>query len=192
MLEIKNTELFHHIIKTSLDKAKNFPRWVSAINKAVVQISLHGEFMHYDETENYLVIWSQGSDKVYSANGACQCRSHTQLNNRGEMSKRPCWHKAAARLVRLYLELPENKNPQFPNEQTISARLREQSAKCQRCGQTFDYIPEHLAGGFPKNCNDCYGKSKQTISERLAEQNNAPYLKATPANKVERIGGVRI
>lgn len=108
MLAINNQEKFNEIIKTALAKSANFPRWQNAINKAVVQIELNGAFMTYDETENYLLIWSQGSDKIYSANGVCQCEGF----RRGT----PCWHRSAARLVRLYLELPENKNPVFPNE----------------------------------------------------------------------------
>lgn len=107
MLEISNTAKFNETVKDALAKSANFPRWQNAINKAVVQIELNGHFMHYDEQENYLVIWSQNSDKIYSANGNCQCEAFT----RGV----PCWHRSAARLVRLYLDLPENKNPQFPN-----------------------------------------------------------------------------
>jgi hypothetical protein len=36
------------------------------------------------------------SGNVYSANGVCQCRAYE--------NKIPCWHRAAARLVRLHDE----------------------------------------------------------------------------------------
>lgn len=104
---ITNPEKFAAIVADALAKSRNFPRWQNAITKAVIQIELGGEFMNYDEAENYLLIWSQGSDKIYSANGVCQCKSFTEYN-------KPCWHRAAARLVRLYLGLDENKAPVFP------------------------------------------------------------------------------
>lgn len=106
MLAINNQEKFNSIVEEALAKSANFPRWQNAINRAVTQINLYGEFMTYDKAENYLVIWSQGSNKIYSANGVCQCE--------GFKRGLPCWHRAAARLVRLYLELPENKTPVFP------------------------------------------------------------------------------
>jgi hypothetical protein len=112
MLEIKDTNKFGKVTAAALAKveltvtdAQNKKRWVNAIAKAVVEIEQNGAFMTYDEKDNYLVIWSQKSNEVYSANGVCQCRAF----ERGMA----CWHRAAARLVRLYLELPENKKPAF-------------------------------------------------------------------------------
>ncbi len=121
MLAINNTDKFNTIVKDALAKSANFPRWQNAINKAVTQISLNGDFMTYDETENYLVIWSQDSDKIYSANGVCQCEAY----KRGV----PCWHRSAARLVRLYLELAENPNPRFPNEAEHAPYLKPSTTK---------------------------------------------------------------
>jgi hypothetical protein len=112
MLEIEDTNKFGKVTAAALAKveltvtdAQNKKRWVNAIAKAVVEIEANGAFMTYDEKDNYLVIWSQKSNEVYSANGVCQCRAF----ERGTA----CWHRAAARLVRLYLELPENKKPAF-------------------------------------------------------------------------------
>lgn len=62
--------------------------------------------MNYDTTENHLVIWSQDSNEIYTSNGVCQCKAF----ERGMA----CWHRDAARLVRLNLELPENTKPTFP------------------------------------------------------------------------------
>lgn len=106
MLNISNQEKFDAVVNEALTKSASFPRWQNAIKKAVVQIEENGTFMEYDETENYLLIWSQGSNEIYSANGICQCKAFEQGF--------PCFHRAAARLVRNYLELPENKNPAFP------------------------------------------------------------------------------
>lgn len=120
-----NKNKFNEIVKDALAKSANYPRWQNAINKAVVQIELNGAFMHYDKQENYLVIWSQQSNEVYSANGTCQCKAFTEYNV-------PCWHRSAARLVRLYLELPENVTPVFPNrfdEQNNSPYLKNSSTR---------------------------------------------------------------
>jgi hypothetical protein len=51
--------------------------------------------MTYDNEAAQLVIWSQDSDAIYSANGVCQCKAFAQGV--------PCWRRAA-RLVRLYTE----------------------------------------------------------------------------------------
>jgi hypothetical protein len=113
MLNIKDANKFGQVIAGALAKVEMTitdpalkSRWINAIAKAVYQIQMHGEFMTYDEAENYLLIWSHGSNEVYSANGVCQCKAFA----RGL----PCWHRSAARLVRIYLELPENVAPEFP------------------------------------------------------------------------------
>ena len=100
MLNIKDTNKLGKVISEALAKveltvkdASNKKRWINAIAKAAAQIELHGEFMTYDETENHLVIWSQDSNEIYSANGVCQC----QAFEKGFA----CWHRAAARIVRL-------------------------------------------------------------------------------------------
>jgi hypothetical protein len=112
MLEIKDTNKFGQVIAGALAKveltvtdAQTKKRWINAIAKATAQIELHGEFMTYDTADNHLVIWSQDSNEIYTSNGVCQCKAF----ERGL----PCWHRAAARLVRLYLELPENTNTAF-------------------------------------------------------------------------------
>jgi hypothetical protein len=118
MLEIKDTNKFGQVIAGALAKveltvtdAQTKKRWNNAIAKATAQIESNGEFMNYDTVENHLVIWSQDSNEVYSANGVCQCKAF----ERGL----PYWHRAAARLVRLYLELPENNKPIFPAKKEI-------------------------------------------------------------------------
>lgn len=108
MLMINDQEKFKAIVSEAIEKValtvsddRTARRWINAINKAADEIAAHGEFMTYDENENYLLVWSQGSDKVYSANGVCQCKAFTEYHA-------PCWHRAAARLVRSYLGLAEN------------------------------------------------------------------------------------
>ena len=118
MIQINDQAKFDAVLTTALTKVENNSRWTKAINKAVIEIEANGEFMTYDEAENYLLIWSQGSNEIYSANGVCQCKAFEQGF--------PCFHRAAARLIRNYMELPENINPAFPTADAPS-RFDEQS-----------------------------------------------------------------
>jgi hypothetical protein len=118
MLEIKDTNKFGKVTAAAIAKveltvtdAQNKKRWINAIGKAVIEIEENGAFMTYDKADNHLVIWSQKSNEIYSANGVCQCKAF----ERGMA----CWHRAAARLVRIYLELPENVAPNFPNAEKL-------------------------------------------------------------------------
>jgi hypothetical protein len=122
MLQIENKDRFGKVIADALAKieltvtdVQTKKRWINAIAKAVVQIEENDAFMNYDKADNYLVIWSQNSNEVYSANGVCQCKAF----ERGFA----CWHRAAARLVRLYLELPENVAPNFPNVEKLETEV---------------------------------------------------------------------
>jgi hypothetical protein len=96
MLAINNQQKFNATVKEALTKSANFPRWQNAIGKAVAQIELHGEFMTWMPETKSLLIWSQDSNDIHAANGVCDCEAF----KRGF----PCWHRAAARLVRLYME----------------------------------------------------------------------------------------
>ncbi len=106
MLQIENKDRFAKIIAEALAKieltvtdAGMKKRWINAIAKATAEIEENGVFMTYQEDDHSLIIWSQKSNKIYSANGHCQCRAFEQGS--------PCFHRAAARLVRLYME-PES------------------------------------------------------------------------------------
>ncbi len=102
MLQIENKDRFGKVIADSLSKveqtvtdAKTKTRWIRAIAKAVVEIE-ENVFMTWQEADKSLLIWSQKSNNIYTANGVCQCRAFEQGS--------PCFHRAAARLIRLYLE----------------------------------------------------------------------------------------
>ncbi len=103
MLEITNQELFGKVIADALARvelsvtdAKTKSRWINAISKAAVEIEENGVFMTWQEDDQSLLIWSQKTNNIYSANGVCQCRAFEQGS--------ACFHRAAARLVRLYME----------------------------------------------------------------------------------------
>ncbi len=103
MLQIENKDRFGKVIADALSKveltvtdAQTKRRWINAIAKAVVEIEENGVFMTWMEADKSLLIWSQKSNNIYAANGVCQCRAFEQGS--------PCFHRAAARLVRLYME----------------------------------------------------------------------------------------
>jgi hypothetical protein len=103
MLEIENKDRFGKVIAGALAKveltvtdAQTKKRWINAIAKAAVEIEQNGVFMTWQDEDHSLLIWSQKSNQIYSANGVCQCRAFEQGS--------PCFHRAAARLVRLYME----------------------------------------------------------------------------------------
>ena len=104
MLEIENKDRFGKVIADSLSKieqtmtdAQTKKRWINAIAKAAAEIEQNGVFMTWQNEDHSLLIWSQKSNNIYTANGVCQCRAFEQGS--------PCFHRAAARLVRLYMEM---------------------------------------------------------------------------------------
>ena len=80
------------IIREAFDKVGDNLRWQTAIAKAKQQIESN-PYLHYDG--DALLILSE-SNEIYRANGTCQCKAYQHGN--------PCWHRAAARLVRRYIE----------------------------------------------------------------------------------------
>jgi hypothetical protein len=91
MLEINQYKM-EQVIQEAFDKAKGSSRWQTAIVKAKQQIESN-PYMHMDGSS--LLILSP-SNEIYSANVTCQCKAY--------MSSQPCWHRAAARLIKRYNE----------------------------------------------------------------------------------------
>ena len=92
MLNLNPTTLAAVVDKARTDAAEH-PRWLAAIDRAVVEL-LQNPWIERGELHG-LVIGSP-SGNCYAANGVCQCQAYT--------FNRPCWHRAAARLVRLHDE----------------------------------------------------------------------------------------
>jgi hypothetical protein len=90
MLNLNSTTLQQVAEKAAQDAAQH-PRWLSAIGRALIELDNNP----WLERNNHggLTIGSP-SGNVYAANGVCQCRAYE--------NKIPCWHRAAARLVRLH------------------------------------------------------------------------------------------
>lgn len=94
-----NKEILGAIAAESIAKinpeSKNGQRWINAIAKATAEIE-RNPFMTYDHDSHSLLMLSETSNQVYTANGTCQCKAFAQ--------GKPCRHRAAARLITIYIE----------------------------------------------------------------------------------------
>lgn len=70
-------------------------RWINAIAKAVIEIE-NNPFMSFDADSHSLLMLSDTSGEIYTANGTCQCKAFLQGF--------PCRHRAACRLIMRLLE----------------------------------------------------------------------------------------
>src|SRR5688500_2710841 len=114
-----NITILTAVVDEAMQKAANYPRWLNAINRAVAELV---ENPYVSRQDGHLLIASSTSDQIYSANGVCQCEAFAH--------GQPCWHRAAARLVRLHDErLAENEH------QTVAPAF-----VCGAC-HTSDYGP---------------------------------------------------
>jgi hypothetical protein len=91
MMSIDQNKL-QQVAQEAFNKVSGNRRWEIAIVKAKAQLEVN-PYIHFDG--NVLLILSP-SGEIYSANGTCQCKAFSQ--------GQPCWHRAAARLVKRYNE----------------------------------------------------------------------------------------
>jgi hypothetical protein len=91
MLNLNQNKL-QEVVEAAFNQAHD-RRWEVAIVKAKQQLESN-PYIHVDG--DALLILSPESSEIYSANGTCQCRAYQH--------RQPCWHRAAARLVKRYNE----------------------------------------------------------------------------------------
>lgn len=94
MLNLNPTTLAA-VVDQALQDAADHPRWLHAIDRAVVEL-VDNPWIERQADHPGLIIGS-ASGRVYSANGTCQCEAFAH-------GRQACWHRAAARLVRLHDE----------------------------------------------------------------------------------------
>jgi hypothetical protein len=87
-----NAAKMEKVIQDAFDKVNGSRRWQAAIVRAKIELE-NNPYIHWGG--DALLILSP-SNEIYSANGKCQCLAY--------QSGQPCWHRAAARLVRRYIE----------------------------------------------------------------------------------------
>lgn len=95
-----NFVLFFAVVNAAKAKAADNRAWLRAIEKAAEQIH-DNPYMYQDG--DALVILSY-SGKTYRANGSCQCEAYAKGV--------PCWHRAAAKLVKRYNETAQRQAEQ--------------------------------------------------------------------------------
>ena len=76
-------------------ESANGKRWINAIAKATAEIETN-PFMTYQLESHSLLMMSETSSEIYTANGTCQCKAFEKGF--------PCRHRAAARLIAIYIE----------------------------------------------------------------------------------------
>jgi hypothetical protein len=89
-----NVTILSQVVDQARTTAAEHPRWLHAIDRAVVEL-LDNPYIERGELHG-IIIMSSTSANLYAANGTCQCEAHRY--------GQPCWHRAAARLVRLHDE----------------------------------------------------------------------------------------
>lgn len=89
MLNINENKM-SQVTQAAFDKAQGSKRWQNAIAKAKTEIE-NNVFMEW-QNDSLLIL--SASNEIYTANGTCQCKAYAQ--------GQPCWHRAAARLVKRY------------------------------------------------------------------------------------------
>ena len=80
------------VAQEAFNRVSGNRRWETAIVKAKAQLESN-PYMHFDG-QSLLILSPSG--EIYTANGTCQCKAF--------LSGQPCWHRAAARLVKRYNE----------------------------------------------------------------------------------------
>ncbi len=94
-----NLEVLGQIAAESIAKInpndKNGQRWINAIAKATAEIETN-PFMTYELESHSLLMLSDTSNQVYTANGTCQCKAFE--------NGFPCKHRAMCRLITIYIE----------------------------------------------------------------------------------------
>lgn len=91
MIDIDQDKI-QQLAQDAFNKVSGRRRWETAIVKAKVQLETN-PYMHFDG-QSLLILSPSG--EIYHANGVCQCKAY--------MSGQPCWHRAAARLIKRYNE----------------------------------------------------------------------------------------
>jgi hypothetical protein len=86
--------ILSQVVEKAAHDAADHERWLTAIGRAILELDSNPYLARNDH--GGLIIGSP-SGNVYAANGVCQCEAY-------QHGKKPCWHRAAARLVRLHDE----------------------------------------------------------------------------------------
>ena len=87
-----NSERMERVVAEAFDKVSGNRRWETAIAKAKMQIE-ENPYIHFT---GHSVLMLSESGEIYESNGTCQCMAY----RKGQ----PCYHRAAYKLVKRYME----------------------------------------------------------------------------------------
>lgn len=88
-----NTDILAQVVTRAKQDAAAYPRWVSAIERAAVELERNP---YIEAMDDHTLLLASESGQTYTANGVCGCTAFS--------FGQPCWHRAAARLYTRYLE----------------------------------------------------------------------------------------
>jgi len=125
MLQLTPTILAEVVDKARADAAAH-PRWLAAIGRALVELESNPWIDRNADGHGLLI--SSPSGKVYTANGVCGCTAYSH--------GQACWHRAAARLVRLHDEAIEREANSAP-VRSLGQRLAAARAAADRLNEVF-------------------------------------------------------
>ena len=92
-----NSDILAQVVATAKVSAAG-TRWVNAIERAGSELATNP---YIEISGDHLLIGSP-SGNTYESNGVCQCTAY-------EYGHKPCWHRAAHRLLVRYSELSQRK-----------------------------------------------------------------------------------
>lgn len=134
MLNIDPTTLAA-VVAQALKDAADHPRWLNAINRAVAEL-VANPWIERQHAHAGLIIGSP-SGNAYAANGICDCCAFTGIDphtgRRLHTGGQPCWHRAAARLVRLHDERQAKAELDRDQRAAINARQAAAQAALDEC-----------------------------------------------------------
>ena len=124
MLNLTSTTLAA-VINQAMQDAADHPRWLNAIERAAKELN---ENPYMELQGDHLLIGSP-SGTTYVANGTCQCEAFRY--------HRPCWHRAAAQLMRRYTERADQ-----AADRAAAARLSQRlcTARARRIDEKESYV----------------------------------------------------
>jgi len=109
------------VVAEAKAKAAGSTSWLKAIDRAAEEI-VTNPYIHFEN--DHALIKSATSDKIYVANGDCQCSAFTY-------NKGICKHRAIARLLKRYYEA-ETAQPTPTRATSRQSAMREAEASVMR------------------------------------------------------------
>lgn len=87
-----DTDKLNTVVETALVNASDSRAWSNAIRRAAEELEAN-PYIAYQEGSTLIL---SPSGEIYTANGSCGCKAYA--------NSRPCWHRAANRLLVRYFQ----------------------------------------------------------------------------------------